>query len=345
MAKTYQWSTKTNFASDTDLDYGVIPNDPSWHTETAGNGSATASYYYRDANQPPYTDANSSRVITSVSNTWTASISDLNVLTINLHTTINSIARDDVVGTNPATPGRYITVKNSGGTTVFGPYTDSDISYAHSISGEVSVGDTTIVIQPGASAEHSALQLHNQTIGGSSYDDIGIGVRFKNTLPTPTTYTLNYDANGGTGAPSAQSHTTGESSYTFTVSSTKPTWGLYKFLGWSNSPVSGSGTSADVDYEAGDTITLTSSGATKTIYAVWMKDYRPGASLNTTTSVWRSHNRVNGACHVLSNTTNITWQECRTIGGAEGEKGNPPLILTAANANSWRNQKRLGKES
>lgn len=71
------------------------------------------------------------------------------------------------------------------------------------------------------------------------------------------------------------------------------------------------------------------------------KDYRPGTSLDTNTSVWKSHNRENGACHVLKNGV---WQECRTVGGDEGEKGNPPLILTAANANSWHNQKLLGKQ-
>lgn len=70
------------------------------------------------------------------------------------------------------------------------------------------------------------------------------------------------------------------------------------------------------------------------------KDYRPGASLDTNTSVWKSHNRENGACHVLKNST---WQECRTVGGDEGEKGNPPLMLRAADANSWYNQRLLGK--
>lgn len=74
------------------------------------------------------------------------------------------------------------------------------------------------------------------------------------------------------------------------------------------------------------------------------KDYRPGATLNSNSGVWWSHNRENGACHVLSNVGNMTWQECRTVGGDEGAKGNPPLILTAADANSWRNQKLLGKQ-
>lgn len=72
------------------------------------------------------------------------------------------------------------------------------------------------------------------------------------------------------------------------------------------------------------------------------RDYRPGASLDTNTSVWKSHNRTNGACHVLKNST---WQECRTVDGDSGGQGNPPLILHAANANSWYNQKKLGKEN
>lgn len=70
------------------------------------------------------------------------------------------------------------------------------------------------------------------------------------------------------------------------------------------------------------------------------RDYRPGASLDTNTSVWKSHNRENGACHVLKNGV---WQECRTVGGDEGGQGNPPLMLRSPNANSWYNQRLLGK--
>lgn len=157
-------------------------------------------------------------------------------------------------------------------------------------------------------------------------------------------YSLTYDANGGTGAPATQTYSTTATSHNFTVASGTPTWGRYKFLGWSRTRYTDSRTSADVEYVAGDTFTVQSSNPSRTLYAVWMMDYRPGATLDTTTSIWKSHNRTNGACHVLSNTGNMTWQECRSIGGAEGEKGNPPLILTAPNANSWRNQKLLGKE-
>lgn len=74
-------------------------------------------------------------------------------------------------------------------------------------------------------------------------------------------------------------------------------------------------------------------------------DYRPGATLDTNINVWRSHNRINGACHILPNTTGDNWHECRTIGGDIGSQGNPPLILHSSNANSWYNQKRIGKIS
>lgn len=82
------------------------------------------------------------------------------------------------------------------------------------------------------------------------------------------------------------------------------------------------------------------------------KDYRPGATLkstehygNVTDGLWYTHNRTNGACHVLSDTDPVTWHECRTINGDSGGQGNPPLILHAADANSWYNQKLLGKDS
>lgn len=89
-------------------------------------------------------------------------------------------------------------------------------------------------------------------------------------------------------------------------------------------------------------------------WATWFDlDYRPGATLKNNKpyypgdqgGVWRSHNRTNGAAHVLSATDPVTWQECRTINGESGGQGNPPLILHQSDANSWYNQKKLGKAS
>lgn len=194
--KNYQWSTRTDYDTDSSLSWGVIPNDTSWHTDPAGSGSATASYYYRDSNTPPYTDAISSRVIISVTNSWAASISIRNVLTINLQTTINFIKRDDIRGSDYPSPGRLIDVYNSNGTKVFGTYTDSPINTAHTISGEIQAGSTTIVLQPGQDTTVSSLRLHNQTVGGPSYDDIGVGVCFRNILPIDYRPGATLDSNG-----------------------------------------------------------------------------------------------------------------------------------------------------
>ena len=75
-----------------------------------------------------------------------------------------------------------------------------------------------------------------------------------------STYTVSYNANGGSGAPSSQTkfHNT-----TLTISSTIPTRTGYSFLGWSTSS---SATSASID--AGDTYT---SNSNITLYAVWVK--------------------------------------------------------------------------
>lgn len=81
-------------------------------------------------------------------------------------------------------------------------------------------------------------------------------------------------------------------------------------------------------------------------------DYRPGTTFKSDepyypgdqTGIWLSHNRADKAAHVLADVQNITWQEMRTINGDSGGQGNPPLILHQADANSWYNQKLLGKE-
>ena len=78
--------------------------------------------------------------------------------------------------------------------------------------------------------------------------------------PVYKTFTLNYDANGGSGAPAAQTYSGTETSHMFTVSDTEPAWEGRAFQGWSTSQ-SGSAT-----YHGGDRITVT---GTTTLYAIW----------------------------------------------------------------------------
>jgi uncharacterized repeat protein (TIGR02543 family) len=76
------------------------------------------------------------------------------------------------------------------------------------------------------------------------------------------TYKVSYNANGGSGAPSAQTKTYG---ITLKLSTTKPTRTNYTFLGWSTSA---SATSAT--YAAGANYTA---NAAVTLYAVWKLAY------------------------------------------------------------------------
>ncbi|MDO4362415.1 MAG: InlB B-repeat-containing protein [Eubacteriales bacterium] len=99
-------------------------------------------------------------------------------------------------------------------------------------------------------------------------------VSISGSAPLPATNVdaiLNYDANGGTGAPKSESKSGPKgSSATFTVSSTTPTRDGYTFKGWNTDP-SGNGTA----YEAGKTISV-AYGSTTTLYAQWEEKSAPG---------------------------------------------------------------------
>ena len=79
---------------------------------------------------------------------------------------------------------------------------------------------------------------------------------------TANTYTITYNANGGTGAPSSQTKTYGVD---LTLSSTKPTRTNYNFMGWATSS-----TASTATYSAGGKFTT---NAATTLYAVWELAY------------------------------------------------------------------------
>lgn len=83
-------------------------------------------------------------------------------------------------------------------------------------------------------------------------------VSFNVTVPAWTSYTVSYNANGGSGAPGSQ---TKWKDQTLTLSSTKPTRTGHSFLGWSTSSTATSAT-----YSAGGSYTANSAA---TLYAVW----------------------------------------------------------------------------
>ena len=89
------------------------------------------------------------------------------------------------------------------------------------------------------------------------------------SMGTEWYFALKFDANGGSGAPAAQTYTTdtaSETSYTFTIPKTVPARKGYTFQGWSFEK---NGTAS---YQPGETCTLTrpKDGAiASTLYAVW----------------------------------------------------------------------------
>ena len=89
--------------------------------------------------------------------------------------------------------------------------------------------------------------------------------REENETPAQQTHTVTYDANANgnpvDGLPEAQTQTTTDSTFTFTVSTLRPTRDGFEFIGWTTDS---SSSSANV----GSTIEVSGS---QTIYAVWQQ--------------------------------------------------------------------------
>ena len=88
------------------------------------------------------------------------------------------------------------------------------------------------------------------------------------------TYTVKYDANGGTGAPAAQTKTYGKA---LTLSKTVPTRSGFTFLGWAESS-----SATEAQYQPGGKYTK---NASKTLYAVWKAAWREEDGILTVESV------------------------------------------------------------
>ena len=154
-----------------------------------------------------------------------------------------------------------------------GPFT-----YYYAVSDPVTVPGMTFSTTAGGSVTTltslSGGQLGAMTISGTPTTNGTWDI--KATTPTDTKYyrivvtggnngfTLHYDANGGSGAPSDATYTSSSSTYTAQVSSVKPTKTGHTFLGWSKSS-----TAATATYQSGTNITL--SPGTTTLYAVWQE--------------------------------------------------------------------------
>lgn len=126
---------------------------------------------------------------------------------------------------------------------------------AHSISGGFTVS--------GLSNTTTSISTGLEVVSGAPADACQLSYTSGSNLSISawTSYTVSYNANGGSGAPSSQ---TKWKDQTLTLSSTKPTRTGYTFLGWSTSS-----TATTATYTAGGSYTANSSA---TLYAVWSEN-------------------------------------------------------------------------
>lgn len=124
------------------------------------------------------------------------------------------------------------------------------------------------------------------------------------------TYTVSYNANGGSGAPSNQ---TKQHDITLTLSSTKPTRSGYEFAGWGTSA-----TDTAVKYSAGGQYT---ENANITLYAIWRNDAKLTLAYNANggsgapssqTHLINTTSKISGAAPTRNNYVFLGWSTSST---------------------------------
>ena len=165
----------------------------------------------------------------------------------------------------------------------------------YSISGNASATKTIAV----------TFRNFNNDNGDSATKSINLSV----SVPAWTSYTVQYNANGGSGAPSSQTKWKDQA---LTLSSTKPTRTGYTFQGWATSA------SGSVAYQAGASYTA---NAAVTLYAVWKANtYTVSYNANGGTGAPGNQTKTYGVALTLSSTkptrTNYTFKGWGTSASA-----------------------------
>lgn len=311
-----------------------------WTNVPASSGSSTVTYHYRDSVQAD--NNNSSQVNVQITDSWSATVLTDNTIRVQVTTVINSIDRVRIG--NPGAFSTYMFVRQTaGGANIWTSGGCDDATTTHTVATNITVGSYTFDLPPQSSGSargtvyyRSNTCGHDSDVPPSTYvDEFWMGINFRNTLPAPVLYTLNYDANGGSGAPATQTAYSTTGSCDFTVPNTSPTWGYYDFLGWSFTQYSDSRTEADVEYVAGDTVTLQQANPTRTLYAVWRMNYIPGKVWNG--SDWLSHNRATNG-HAKQYTGSAWSGDMYTVGNGI-VTNDPPFIRYS---DDWKTMKRIG---
>lgn len=152
-----------------------------------------------------------------------------------------------------ATADRDYTITINGNTVKTGSFNINEKTGTYTVtSGTVNINKTTSAQNISFKVEFEFKLTWSGTYGGWKSKSGSI------SIPAKTKYTISYNANGGSGAPSSQTKWYGTS---LKLSSTKPTKSGSTFSQW-NTKSDGSGTS----YESEDMYTA---NAKATLYAIW----------------------------------------------------------------------------
>lgn len=204
-------------------------------------------------------------------------------------------------------------------------FTITTTTYMYQLSSQTySIGSTSKIILNSAELDVTITKTdgteYTAHLSWSGY--IEVNRKFVSSTTTYKYYWhVNYDANGGSGAPSTQRYPTSgtnsttdssvlDTTHTFTIPSTIPTKDNYTFLGWS---ASSSATTAQ--YQPGGKIRVTAR-SNVTLYAVWEKSTPPlKTKVNGT---WKDASeilvKVNGTWKTANTVyvkVNGTWKESK----------------------------------
>lgn len=156
-----------------------------------------------------------------------------------------------------------------------------------SSSNQVKIGSSTFTYTRGTSnvTRYFAAKLTGiDAVGGTMYCSKSISV------PAKASYKITYNANGGTGAPSAQTKWYGTN---LKLSTTKPTKTGYTFQGWATSASGGVAYASGATYSANTAVTL---------YAVWKANtYKITYNANGGTGAPSDQTKTHGVNLTLSN--------------------------------------------
>lgn len=158
-------------------------------TETPGDsGTSVVKYWYHDSALT--SDANSTLVEVTITDTWTATKDPDNTYHVTVHSILNSIVRSVVGSPTPLSASIFVR-RYAGGPNIWTSGGCIDAAAAGSYATDVDLGTFTIDLPPGQeTTTHGTVYYRSNICGYDSetppsiyVDEYWVGINFRNTLP------------------------------------------------------------------------------------------------------------------------------------------------------------------